>query len=234
MPNARVLAWGYNANAIALKDKSTSSNRILQHAQTLVAQLAADREALAYAESHKSYNLAHIYRIFTSTYGLIFFGTPHNGASKAHLLSFLEKMTALTVPKRFLQTDSALVRALREDSETLQNITDQFVPIMGRFRMMFLWEQERTDLKYTREYIVEETSAAPMLSGDIERSGIASDHQGMCKFVNKEDQGFRVVIAVLKRYMSDSPTAIETRHQKAEQSTKQSRFEEASELIRGL
>ena len=40
--NARVLTWGYNASVTALL-RSTSSDRILQHAQTLVAQLEANR-----------------------------------------------------------------------------------------------------------------------------------------------------------------------------------------------
>lgn len=44
LPNARILTWGYNANVVSFKGKSTSSDRILQHAQTLVAQLQADRE----------------------------------------------------------------------------------------------------------------------------------------------------------------------------------------------
>ena len=44
LPNARILTWGYNANVISLKGRSTSSDRVLQHAQTLVAQLQADRE----------------------------------------------------------------------------------------------------------------------------------------------------------------------------------------------
>lgn len=41
---ARVLVWGYNANISSLAGRSTSSDRILQHAQTLVAQLQADRD----------------------------------------------------------------------------------------------------------------------------------------------------------------------------------------------
>lgn len=43
LKRARVLTWGYNANISSLTGKSTSSERILQHAQTLVAQLHADR-----------------------------------------------------------------------------------------------------------------------------------------------------------------------------------------------
>ncbi|OXV10808.1 hypothetical protein Egran_01431 [Elaphomyces granulatus] len=42
--SARVLVWGYNANISSYAGKSTSSDRILQHAQTLVAQLHADRD----------------------------------------------------------------------------------------------------------------------------------------------------------------------------------------------
>lgn len=40
--NARVLSWGYNANICSMF--GGGSNRILQHAQTLVADLQADRE----------------------------------------------------------------------------------------------------------------------------------------------------------------------------------------------
>ena len=48
--NARILTWGYNANMTSLLGH-TSSDRILQHAQTLVAQLEADRSVSA-ADSH--------------------------------------------------------------------------------------------------------------------------------------------------------------------------------------
>ena len=50
VPSARVLTWGYNANVVSLKGKNTSSSdRILQHAQTLVAQLQADREVWVFS-----------------------------------------------------------------------------------------------------------------------------------------------------------------------------------------
>ena len=42
LPHARILTWGYNANVTALLG-SASADRIMQHAQTLVAQLEADR-----------------------------------------------------------------------------------------------------------------------------------------------------------------------------------------------
>ena len=42
-PNARILTWGYNADVHAFLGH-TSSDRIMQHAHTLVAQLQTDRE----------------------------------------------------------------------------------------------------------------------------------------------------------------------------------------------
>lgn len=43
LPNARILTWGYNADVHSFMG-STSSDTILEHAHTLVAQLQADRE----------------------------------------------------------------------------------------------------------------------------------------------------------------------------------------------
>ena len=43
LKRARILTFGYNAAVTAVLGK-TSSDRILQHAQTLIAELVADRE----------------------------------------------------------------------------------------------------------------------------------------------------------------------------------------------
>lgn len=140
----------------------------------------------------------------------MFFGTPHNGSSNARLLGSLQKLASLTLPKATAQFESSLLKALEEDSETLQNITDQFAPLMCNFRIFFFWEQEKTDLKYTKDYIVDETSAAPIL-GNTERSGIAADHRGMVKFNRNKEQGFRTAVAALRRYCLLAPQVIQGR-----------------------
>jgi hypothetical protein len=56
-------------------------------------------------------------------------------------------------PSKVWDTDGQLLNALQEGSETLQNITDQFAPLMKRFRIYFFWEQEKTDLGATRDYV---------------------------------------------------------------------------------
>ena len=139
-------------------------------------------------------------------------------------------MVSLTVPTKVIQTDSSLLRALEEDSEVLENITDQFAPLLHRFRIFFLWEQERTSLKYTNDYIVDETSAAPILD-NTERSGIAADHRGMCRFERKDSPGFRTVIAALRRYCQEAPEMIKARSGKEKAELGAQRWCEAEELL---
>ena len=190
-------------------------------------------QALAYSLSRTAPNIAHLHNIYTSTYGILFFGTPHLGSRKAHLASFLQKLAALSTPKVVLDTSNSLLGALEEDSETLQNITDQFAPLMSRFRIFFFWEQGRTDLKYTHDYIVEESSAAPILD-NTERSGIAADHRGMCKFENKNAPGFKTVVAALRRYVADAPGIVRGRTRRAEEMLREQGWADAEELVRGL
>jgi hypothetical protein len=188
---------------------STSSDRILQHAQTLIAQLEAERsvcipwhscyyhvliyvsqisgaerrplifichslggiivkrvrmlrhlrsfrlhsQALAYSASRTSKMVAHLHSIYASTYGILFLGTPHNGSNKAHLASIGRKLLDTVVPSKVWDTDGQLVDALKEGSETLQNITDQFAPLMKRFHICFFWEQEKTNLGTSWGYV---------------------------------------------------------------------------------
>ncbi len=84
---------------------------------------------------------------------MLFLGTPHNGSDKAKLAGIGQRMLSALVPKKVWDTDSQLLNALQEGSETLQAITDQFAPLMKQFRIFFFWEQERTDLGYTKDYV---------------------------------------------------------------------------------
>jgi hypothetical protein len=184
---------------------------------------------LAYSASRKSSKLTHLHSIYTCTYSILFFGTPHQGSSKARLLGSLQKLASLTIPKGAVQVESSLVKALEEESETLQNITDQFAPLMSRFRVFFFWEEEKTDLKYTRDYIVTEASAAPILD-NTERCGISANHRGMCKFDSNTAQGFRTAIAAIRRYTREAPPIITTRIAQADSMLFEIRRNEAMEL----
>ncbi|KAF2186510.1 ribonuclease-like protein p/mrp subunit [Zopfia rhizophila CBS 207.26] len=252
LKRARILTFGYNASVTALLGK-TSSDRILQHAHTLVAELVADREledavqrpiifichslggiivkrALAYSASRTSKLVQHLHSIFVSTYAILFLGTPHNGSNRAGLASIGRRMIDTFVPSKVLDTDGQLLDALLEGSEVLQNITDMFAPLMKNFRIYFFWEQKKTDLGTTLAYVVEENSAAPILD-DTERAGLPYGHRDMCKFENRNSPGYRLVTAALMRYSKDAPGTVSMRWVHATEMLKTKRMNEAAELV---
>ncbi|PGH01487.1 hypothetical protein GX51_05174 [Blastomyces parvus] len=104
---------------------------------------------------------------------------------------------------------------------------------MAEFRIYFFWEQEKTDLKYTKDYVVDETSAAPILD-NTERCGIAADHRGMCRFNNNRLQSFRTAISALRRYARDAPDVTRTRHSRALKALQENKMYQAADNLRGI
>ena len=150
------------------------------------------------------------------------------------MLSTVTKLASLAIPRKLLTSSSSLASALKDNSETLENTNDMFTPLISRFQTLFLWEQLPTDLKYSRDYIVEEASAAPAMISGMERAGIMADHCGMCRFGSEKDQGFRMVVASLRRYVVEAPAVVAERHVRAEQAAAKGRREEANDLIKSL
>ncbi|KAK0624326.1 ribonuclease-like protein p/mrp subunit [Immersiella caudata] len=232
LPNCRVLTFSYPATVANVLGK-TSSDRILQHAQTLVAELVADREledatqrpiifvchslggiivkrALVYSASRTAQRIEHLRSIFVSTYGILFLATPHDGTDKAKVASFARKLVDSCMPNKLVDTSPQLVEALATGSEVLQEITDNFTPLMKRFCLYFFWEQNKTDLVTTYDYVVDQSSAAPILD-NTDRAGLPYDHRSICRFTSRTAPGYRIVIAALRRYARDSPSVVSQR-----------------------
>ena len=168
-------------------------------------------------------------QLLNSTYAILFFGTPHHGSSKASWLNYIIKIAAVSKPLN--TSHSPLVSALECDSETLQNITLDFVPLMKRFRIFFLWEQEKTRLKVLgNDYIVTSDSAAPV-HDETERCGIAATHSDMVKFDSPSVQGFRTVMEALMRYSEDAGDVVAARLREAERDLAREKQRLAMELV---
>ncbi|CEJ81167.1 hypothetical protein VHEMI01311 [[Torrubiella] hemipterigena] len=251
--NSRVLTYSYPANVTTLFGPSCSDT-IMHIAHTLVAELVADREAndatdrpilflchslggiivkraLIYSSSRTSHKLQHLHSIYICTYGIIFLGTPHQGSDKANLLKYGQRLVAICVPSLVTDTTPKLLEALQEGSETLQEITDGFAPIMQRFRIFFFWEQLKTHMGVTYDYVVSHESAAPILP-DTERAGLQSNHQDICKFASRNSRGYKLIIAALRRYAREAPEAISSRWIQERELMGARRRYEADELLR--
>jgi hypothetical protein len=246
LPSARVLTYGYEVDIWA-SDGGNSSDKILTHALNLVALLNADRDiakalerpiifichclggllvkrALAFCNTSRSKQVQHRRSIYTSSYAILFLGTPHNGLSTATL-----SHVAPIHPER--PRVSRIVATLAKNSEVIQNINDDFVPLAKRFQTYYFWEQLESRFGDWMGYVVDEESAAPS-SAYAERYGLRADHSQMCKFSDAKDNGFKVIFAALKRYIEKAPGIIQSRWGQDKALLRKELESEARELLR--
>ncbi|RYP09080.1 hypothetical protein DL764_001501 [Monosporascus ibericus] len=231
---ANILVYGYNADVYSKKHGShPSDNFIFLHAQTLVTSLTHYRKdeqtahnpiiwvchslggiltkrALLYSNDVKASQHEDYRSIYVSTYGIVFLGTPHTGSDMAAWGTVLQAMSDAVVPKSFFQSESVLLKTLKRDNETLQNINNHFLDIYQRFKIMMAHENHKTDLKGTRMLIVDANSAGPQLPG-VTYYAIEATHSGMCKFESKNAPGYRTIVTAIRDWVGEAPDVIATR-----------------------
>ena len=165
----RVLVYGYDADVTSFTD-GASKDKIHNHAEHLVAELAANRRirkaserpiifiahslgglvvkrALIHSSDIRGTKTEHLRSVFISTYGILFLGTPHKGSDVAQWGSRLEWICNAVMPSGLVDSSNQLVDALKTNNETLQNIDRQFTQLMDRFHIFFFHEAKPTFLK---------------------------------------------------------------------------------------
>jgi hypothetical protein len=183
------------------------------------------KRALIYsAECSRTNNLEHLHGIFVSTYGILFLGTPHRGSPSASWGHMLQSICSTALPKTFLDHNHSLVNTLKENSETLRNITDHFKGLSRNFHMYFFWESLKTN--GLNDFVVPKESAAPDELAE-ERSGIEADHSGMCKFSSERSPGYNLVEEAIQRYSEQAPAVIASRWVKAKRLMAEGRVSDA-------
>ncbi|EDN02164.1 predicted protein [Histoplasma mississippiense (nom. inval.)] len=248
--NVRILTYGYDANVTSFA-RGTSKERLHNHAEHLAGQLIANRnlqdaverpiifvchslggivvkKTLLYCEHLRHPRTQHIRSTYVSTYAILFMGTPHNGSDLANLGTAIQTIFSL-VPRKLFDTTPALLKTLRPDNEILQNVNRQFAEIMGRYRIYFFHESKPMDLKGTRKFIVEESSAAPVIEG-VERMGIEADHSSMCRFESEKSPGYEAVAEAILRYTREAPGEIANRWAQEHRARRNNMREEAERL----
>lgn len=164
------------------------------------------KRALTYAETKRSPKVQHLRSIYVSTYGIVFMGTPHHGIKTQALSLFYNPRLKEGGPNQFMI--SLLDR--HPLSELLLEVTNQFAPLIKRFSIYYMWEQQKTSNEMVETVIVDEASAAP-IDDESSKYGISKTHSGMTKFSDIEDPGYQVLLATISRYIADAPRTVQAR-----------------------
>lgn len=163
LPNVRILTFGYDSTPGRFLG-AASTNMVHQHATNLVTGLyyfrsvsdSVTRPIVFVCHSlggivvkkaliaSNGYNMSHnddLRSIRVSTYGVVFMGTPHMGSDLAKWGSLIESVARAVTFRTLVDSNPALVGALGKNSEILQNVTEEFVPISGDLELFFFWEE---------------------------------------------------------------------------------------------
>ena len=230
--------YGYDADVtsftdVVSRDKIHDPARIKHHSQHLIAELYENRrireanerpivfighslggllikQALLDSSEIRDTKIEYLRSIFVSTYGILFFGTPHTGSNIAKWALRLASICRAVLPSHLVDAQPQLVNDLMSGNETLKSIDRQFNQIASRFLIWSFHEGKPTNLNGSPQYVVDEESASPNIL-DIQRASIRADHSHMCKFENENDSDFALVVGAIQRSIYEALELVKTR-----------------------
>jgi hypothetical protein len=163
------------------------------------------RQALIHSDSARSKHLYHHKSIKTSTYGIMFMGTPHQGGE-----GVTWGKTLVNVASIFVKTNDKLLNILERDSEALQQQLGQYAPISGDFETKFAFETNATPLALGQAMIVVPRSSA-VVPGQVDAEPIAiiDNHINMVKFSSPKNNEFKTVAGHLMLLVEKAPAKVQ-------------------------
>ncbi|KAF8530182.1 hypothetical protein BU17DRAFT_78785 [Hysterangium stoloniferum] len=233
IPTARILSYGYDAYT----ESSLSEQTLYGHAQDFLARLCMSRKtddtkerpiifiahslggiilksALIQANvAHEGHLLPRKW-IHLSTYGIVFFGTPHQGTD------IVPKFVSLCS-----RPNNILLKHLSAHSELLQQQIADFNAITAHFHMTFFYETLPTTLPgHISTIIVPKASAVLPGAVNIEPISMHKDHTGMSKFQSVNDDDYKSVLCTVQDMVKNALANVHGRwikfHQQNEDDSK--------------
>jgi hypothetical protein len=214
-PRARVLLFGYNSN-VAFSTAAAGVREVAENLLNLLQAVRTDspdrplifvchslggiivKRAIVHAKSDDTYE-----KIRTSTYSIVFFGTPHRGGNNAGLGNVAAKIV------RIVSTNpgNTFMEALRANSLFADSMVDDFRQRLLDYHILSFYE--------TRPYgnlgiVVDKHSATLGLPGSREKQiALDADHSRMCKFESNKDPIYKQVEVNLLEMIRDASSPSE-------------------------
>ncbi|KAI9761617.1 MAG: hypothetical protein M1840_001757 [Geoglossum simile] len=211
IPHARIFTYGFDSRTHS--SEHLTRQTLFGHSVTLVSALSLCRRrtkterrpiifvahslggivvksALIHSNMATVSHNEHLKAIKLSTYGIIFFGTPHQGANYTSWSKLLVNVASI-----FQQTNTDHLRHLEKDSHWLETQLEQYKPISADIFTIFCYESYPTPLKTGISAIIVPKSSA-VVPGMInaEAVEIKKSHIAMVKFQNALEDDFQTVV----------------------------------------
>ncbi|KAI8954389.1 hypothetical protein F4801DRAFT_575466 [Xylaria longipes] len=216
-PYARICTYGYDTNLRQGIVKATSQNTLYDIAWDLLVALDVQRRSaptrpvlfIAHnlggivvqemlrrgreCQSHQQ----HLFRIFQSTIGIMFFGTPHGGADPC---GFLHRVSESIIHASKLKPKGKAIPGLLPPSDRLRELKDDFGPMARAQKWKIHSFQEELGSDSIKGRKVLEDAFSHLNCPAIEaKQHIHANHMDMCRFSGMEDPEYRKVAAAFNR-----------------------------------
>lgn len=217
LSTARILTYGYDAYVV--RGSVAGSNRLIDHATSLVYDLTTDRDLHNAASrpiifvAHSLGGLVckrailgsrnnpdpHLRNIFNCTKGVIFMGTPHKGSWMADWAKISASTLGLVK-----STNKSLLEILRTDNQLLEAIQVDFWSMIrelreGGRRLEVICFFEELPLPMVGKVVSKDSAT---LEG-YNLISIHANHCDMVRFSSVNDNGFKRLLGELVRWGSE-------------------------------
>ncbi|KAK1506349.1 hypothetical protein CTAM01_03684 [Colletotrichum tamarilloi] len=182
MPQARIMMYGYDAIPAFRKSREGIQEWVAEPDRPLIFVCHSlggivVKRAMTEARQNERYKA-----IYDATYGMAFFGTPHNGSKLASLASVVANVFSVVLRN----PQPSFMEALKRNSLFADVIRDDFRHGLEKFHVLSYYEtippENMTGL------VVDKKSAVLGLPSSQETpiSLAGKDHSALCKFDNEE------------------------------------------------
>ncbi|KAF8515027.1 hypothetical protein BU17DRAFT_68110 [Hysterangium stoloniferum] len=156
--------------------------------------------------THETHLFSHR-QLHTSTYGIIFLGTPHQGTTFADMAS---KLLTFSVVSLFMNPNMKILKHLLANSETLQDQISEYTSISSDFVTKFCYELYQMRFCGLHALIVPKETAVVPGAVNAEPLGIHADHVEMTKFPSNDVDDFIQISQWLEGMVAEAPPKIES------------------------
>ncbi|KAI9767544.1 MAG: hypothetical protein M1840_005581 [Geoglossum simile] len=207
IPTARIMSYGYNSKTAFSK----AATDIDDEAKMLLDRIHGERQTEGASKrpiifvSHSLGGIVvkkvliiahersdHYGRFLNCVQGVVFLGVPHRGSDLAYWGTFAANLLYIT--QLGFGTNPAFVDALRRNSETLANISEQFIERGSRLQIRTFYETD----KLGNKLIVDRDSACLRLPNEIAVGIPGSNHVSLCRFDHADSQKYAPVWRAIK------------------------------------